>query len=425
MKRSLKFISMALLCAAVAASAACGNSSQQTNTSAGAPFAFSKTQSSTEVSLSSDLPSQSESSNVSEITSSSPESSTQSSLTASSAKVPMVVGLGFADAESKLKEAGFEVDMKVAHSNAFYSGYVMEQSPAADSEQVKGSKVIVTVSLGSETQSAVESSVESSEPSQESKDSDKEERAILHEYADNMARTGDLKSLDPYKASWTVSDGFIGDLNNDGSLELVVQYWCGLESGEPYAMKNEKQGIALKIFKVVDGKVQEYSNNDDLNYYVRMAGADVSAGTEITDELFIDDDGSLGIVTTRVNFGSDTTLLYDISVIKDGVLTQKDGFAMTEIYQSGRYGMGATLPDPEYWFMVSENNTYDRLFCFRSIDSVFNYGNNFIGLDEIRAKFASLEKLNLIPAYSVTSGKLETQIRETFLTYLNSEFYLR
>ena len=114
-----------------------------------------------------------------------------------------------------------------------------------------------------------------------------------------------------------------------------------------------------------------------------------------------------------------------MNVLKNGILSHKDGFAMTELYESGRYGMGAPLPDPQYWFMVSENNTYDRLFIFRRINDVFQFGENYIGLAEIREAYAALDTLQKVPAFRVTEQTDEMVIRPQFMSYLSSDFYLR
>ncbi len=426
MKLSAKIGSLLVVCLIAVLSAGCGGTSSGETSGKNTPFERFSSAETSAGSTASQKASTAESPAVPVSSVPSPQvSSPAATISSPSAEewieVPPVVGLTAAEADSMLKGAGLTVSVSEVYSDAFYPGYVIEQIPSDGIRLHKEDKVQLTVSLGTEPSHTTESSV-SPEPSE---DPAAQEKAILQHYAETMSTAGTLKTMAPYTTSWKINQFVIDDLNHDGSPELVVQYYCGVSSEGAYAVHNEKQGIALKICKVVNGGVIEYANTADLNYYIRLAGADIGQNPEITDELFIDEDGSLGILTTRTHRGSDTTLLYNMNVLKNGILSHKDGFAMTELYESGRYGMGAPLPDPQYWFMVSENNTYDRLFIFRRINDVFQFGENYIGLAEIREAYAALDTLQKVPAFRVTEQTDEMVIRPQFMSYLSSDFYLR
>ena len=65
-----------------------------------------------------------------------------------SVNVPPVVGTAEADAVAALQSLGFQVEVWHNHSETVAAGLVLSVEPAVDTALVKGSKVIITVSLG-------------------------------------------------------------------------------------------------------------------------------------------------------------------------------------------------------------------------------------------------------------------------------------
>ncbi|HWW66483.1 MAG TPA: PASTA domain-containing protein [Solirubrobacterales bacterium] len=65
-----------------------------------------------------------------------------------SAKVPATAGLPRAEAEAKLKRAGFGIQVENAHSGSVATGAVIHSTPSAGSTATRGSNVILTVSSG-------------------------------------------------------------------------------------------------------------------------------------------------------------------------------------------------------------------------------------------------------------------------------------
>ena len=64
--------------------------------------------------------------------------------------VANVVGKTRNVAEATVKNQGFAVSVKTVYSDSYASGYVMEQSPAANSSQKKGTTITITVSKGTQ-----------------------------------------------------------------------------------------------------------------------------------------------------------------------------------------------------------------------------------------------------------------------------------
>jgi serine/threonine-protein kinase len=65
-----------------------------------------------------------------------------------SAKVPPTAGLPRAEAEAKLKRAGFGIQVENAHSDSVAAGAVIHSNPSAATTATRGSTVILTVSSG-------------------------------------------------------------------------------------------------------------------------------------------------------------------------------------------------------------------------------------------------------------------------------------
>lgn len=250
---------------------------------------------------------------------------------------------------------------------------------------------------------------EPEQPSQQSTLSESEkERNALQEYAASMQKEGEIvyQYSDGYTKTWKVNNYKIDDFNLDGSPELVIQYYCGIHSqgSGGYAVDNPKQGIALKIVKYTDGQIREYQNYDDFGKYIRVAGADIGRHSEVTEELYVDGDGNLGIFSSRSVQSSATGLLFELTTIQNNQLQQADGFGVFKIDQHGRYGFNnQQLISQHYWWLVSADNTYDVLYQFYRIKNIFNVGEEFMELKEFSQKFNSLDSLNIVSDFAVTS----------------------
>ena len=65
-------------------------------------------------------------------------------------KIPSVIGKSYEEAKNTLEKEGFVVHKATSYSEDMAAGYVMSQSPAAETKAPKGSAITLTVSLGKE-----------------------------------------------------------------------------------------------------------------------------------------------------------------------------------------------------------------------------------------------------------------------------------
>ncbi len=254
------------------------------------------------------------------------------------------------------------------------------------------------------------------------------EKQALQEYADKMAKKGEIPlpkmTSESVSGSWKVNHYSISDFNGDGSQELVIQYDCGIELSWDSAMKrsNDHQGIVLRIVKYQDGAYREYQNAE-FDQYIRFAGADIGTESEITEELFVDNDGNLGILRSTVRTSDSVSLLYDMKVIKNGTLTDAGGLSLTQVGMSGRYGGNRTFDAP-YWFMISIDNTFDRAFLFRDYHGNLGEDSAYIDLQETRKRFAAIQELKKCSEFTIFGSSYPIEMQEVFAGVLASDFYI-
>ena len=393
--------------------------------------------------------------------------------------VPNVIDLDKSSAISKLEKQGFNVDVSESYNFSVAKGLVYHQSPVGDSLAEKNSTITLIVSLGEkpseniaipnvvgldrdsaismlETQNFNIEEVEEFSDTQIgtvirqipsantlhkkgtsvtiviSKGVDQKAMAleVLQNYANSMPQNGEIDVAyiknEGYKTSWKVNQYKIEDFDNDGSPELIIQYYCGLykKVTPEYIVDNDKQGVALKILKYVDGEIREYCDYSNFNRYIRTAGADVGHETEITEELFIDDEGNLGVLTSRATASSYTGLYYTKFVIKNNMYVGQGGFGISEHYIRGHYGMGREPQNAPYWFWVTPDNSFDRAFLFHKIDNVFEIGDEYIGLAEVRRQLDVVKKLNKIDDFKITVNSMPDSIALSFAQSIKYDFYM-
>ena len=248
------------------------------------------------------------------------------------------------------------------------------------------------------------------------------EKSGKQEYAQEY--NGEIHVMPGYELSWEMLTSVIGDINKDGSPELVVQFGVSPKEGW------DKQGIMLQIIKYTDGEITKYQARD-LIEYTRVAGAGY-ASLEIVDELYADPNGDLSILHTRTSGTSPVSAVYYIYTLHNGNMSEinnlyvsKDGFygqPESEIYNyenagyavtDDRYSvylfsrMTAPPPEPHVYLSVEDGAalqkkymTLDLVEYFAVEDSIVHkmeemYGYNtsavdFISYDEMLRRYNAL-----------------------------------
>ena len=262
----------------------------------------------------------------------------------------------------------------------------------------------------------------SPEPSQEPSPQEIEVQA-LQNYASTMPTEGEIYTSydNEYSKTWKINKSEIADYNNDGSYELVIQYYCGVyRNTNGYIIDNNKQGIALKIVKYINGVYMEYPGFKDFADFIRTAGADVCpyAESEITQELYVDESGNLGILTSKFSRGARHSLCYIKQAIINNNLQYVDGFGVTKWDEHGTYGIGHEPIDHYFW--VSEYNTYDCLFDFYLVNdiSISSDYNIKLSIDEIKEKMSSIDYLSKSGNFVITGESLPLSERSSFMSDL-------
>lgn len=283
--------------------------------------------------------------------------------------------------------------------------------------------------------SADESSIEesSAEPSvpEESfePEPDDTETTALERYAEKMEKEGsiELNSVglpEGAAAGWKVDHYKIDDYNNDGHKELVIQYNCWVDiTNSNYQSHNDHQGIALKLVTVEDNALKEYQNSS-FDQYIRLAGAGIGTDAETTEELVVDEQGRLGILTTQFRASDSVRLTVNTKVLEKGELKNQGGFAISKMERSGHYGNGREPQDAPYWFFVSEDNTFDCLFLFYDCTDVNKSYGDYIGLAETKRRMNAAQALKKADDFAVTSGSLSVKLMSEFKEDLDSDFYI-
>ncbi len=253
------------------------------------------------------------------------------------------------------------------------------------------------------------------------------EREALENYVSSMQTEGEIVedyfSTQGISAKWNVNKYKIDDFNYDGSDELIIQYYCGIDVNGRSA---EKQGVAIKIVKFEDGQIKEYGNFNSFNNYIRIAGADVGGtDSEITEEPYIDSDGNIGIFTSRAIVSSCIGLNYCTSVINNGVLVNQGGFGSVIIYgMMGRYGHEDQPSDAPYYFEITPDNSFDHAYLFMELENMMDSNNNYIDYSDAREKFESTENINRISDFAINSESVPIILRQNYFDFDQLCFYM-
>ncbi len=223
-----------------------------------------------------------------------------------------------------------------------------EQSQAASSET---------------EESKAESSAQSSaEPSLSEADN---ARTELKAYADKMEKSGQERfsryaSIDGNEYyTWKVKQYIIDDFNHDGEPELVIQYaTCPMEGWD-------EQGIVLEIVQYKEGDYLVYRTADSFEKYVRIAGSGYMKH-EMVDELYIDEDNHLCILSTRLSGTSPISICYQTYTCDNGSMSVTSSVRVTpERYEpSGKYDVASTS------FAMVNNESYVYRFSYVGADDI-------------------------------------------------------
>ncbi len=252
------------------------------------------------------------------------------------------------------------------------------------------------------------------------------EREALENYVSSMQTEGEIVedyfSTQGISAKWNVNKYKIDDFNCDGSDELIIQYYCGIDVNGRSA---EKQGVAIKIVKFEDGQIKEYSNFNSFNNYIRTAGADVGTDSEITEEPYVDSDGNIGIFTSRAIMSSCTGLYYCTSVINNGVLVNQGGFGSVIMYgMLGHYGHEDQPSDAPYYFEITPDNSFNHAYLFMELENIMDSNNNYIDYSEAKEKFESTENINRISDFAINSESVPIILRQNYFNFDQLCFYM-
>ena len=186
----------------------------------------------------------------------------------------------------------------------------------------------------------------------------------LTEYINSAQQSGTQNIVNSDQTvSWKIMKYQIGDFNDDGDPELVIQYSCQANDSMP------EQGIALEIIKYQDGDLVSYKRTSDFSDYVRIAGAEY-AKHEIVDELYIDDAGNLGILSTKITVSDAITLIYNTFTVDGGLVRQQHTLSIRKDPYTGK----ENLANPAYSaFAVSEGSSFVYTFYTRTSAAQISY----------------------------------------------------
>lgn len=156
---------------------------------------------------------------------------------------------------------------------------------------------------------------------------EKTEEQHLRDYADLMVRNGRGVIPDTDKTYfWKINQFSIDDFNNDGSPELVIQYYIGTD------YKTPDRGVALEIIKYRKKQFYSFKKTNEMSDYINTDWT-VSEKHEICDELYIDAEKKLGILSTHVSGDNSAAAVYDTySVREDRVIHEESLYLSVESY---------------------------------------------------------------------------------------------
>lgn len=186
----------------------------------------------------------------------------------------------------------------------------------------------------------------------------------LQEYIETADKSGTQKIVDSEQTvSWSIRQYKIDDFNGDGSPELVIQYSCQSDDSMP------EQGIAVEIVKLKDGELISYKRTSDFSDYVRI-GEDGYVKHEIVDEVYVDDDGNIGILSTKITSADVTTLMYrDYVLVKDAV-SLKNSLTISKEPYTGHDNLNNLAYSA---FSIISNHPFVYTFYTRTAAAQINY----------------------------------------------------
>lgn len=247
-----------------------------------------------------------------------------------------------------------DLDAVEAEYNKTHSEEVVSEQESENSQ----SETAVS-SVSSEADDSV--SAESSELTVEEADYAAQ---YLKDYIESADKNGTQKIVDSEQTvSWNIRQYKIDDFNGDGSPELVIQYSCQSDDSMP------EQGIAIEIVKLKDGELISYKRTSDFSDYVRI-GEDGYVKHEIVDEIYVDDEGNLGILSTKITSADVTTLMYRDYVLMKDAVNLKNSLSISKEPYTGRDNLRNLAYSA---FSISSNHPFVYTFYTRTAAAQINY----------------------------------------------------
>lgn len=178
--------------------------------------------------------------------------------------IPIVTGKTYEDAKSTLEKEGFVVTKATSYSQDMAAGYVLSQSPAAETKAPVGSTITLTVSLG------------------------KEEVKVRVPKVLGMTETEAINKLE--EAGLKV--GNIGSMNSDDYAKDLVCYQS--TSDNSYV----EEGTTIDIKLSLGAKAATYSFSESITGPTNAEDPYYKPGTEV--QVILTPDGGKELLNTKV-----------------------------------------------------------------------------------------------------------------------------
>lgn len=162
---------------------------------------------------------------------------------------------------------------------------------------------------------------------------EKTEEQHLRDYADLMVTSGRgtiPKSKQTY--FWKVNKFSIDDFNNDGSPELVIQYYIGTN------LKVPERGVALEIIKYKNKQFYSFKKTKEMSDYINTEWT-ASVNHEICDELYVDAEKKLGILSTHIYGDPSMTVVYDTYSVKNDRVSHEESLYLSVEKYPGKFNV--------------------------------------------------------------------------------------
>ncbi len=211
-------------------------------------------------------------------------------------------------------------------SEPSFTSYSVESSAESSSEVSESSDT-------SAASSAAENPAESSQ-TQTSPEPKKSAAEMLEDYAKKLKTSGtqNFEGQDTLNGGkplvWKLNKYKVDDFNKDGSPELVLQYYIGTSE------QKSEQGVLLEILRYEKNELITYQKADDYSSYINTS-SDKYIPHETVDELYIDENNRLAVLSTSVIEGESKTVSYDTYSIDKESFVQTDGLTVTKADYTG------------------------------------------------------------------------------------------